>query len=168
MAETMTHGATGTAAPDRPALRARLEAARAGIRQLIASISEDQWDLKSGNAAWTCGQLATHLADTSGLIMLIERARKGKGFNLPMFLVNTVNIFRTRRNARNVTRDSLLAGFDADTERWLDLFDATSDAELPISVKVFGEQVTVAGLFERLPGHLEEHGPDIRSAIGQG
>jgi len=166
MPET-TVESNAAAAPDRGALRARLEATRSAVRELVASISDEQWRGKSGNRAWTCGQMATHLALNDNMLGLIEKARKGKGFNPPMFVVNIANVFMTRRSARNVTRESLLAGFDAGTSRLLGLLDQTTDDELRVGVKVLGEQTTVAGLFERLPAHLAEHEVDLRVAPGR-
>ncbi len=154
-------------AADRGALRPRLEATRSSVRDLVASISPEQWHQKSGNRAWTCGQMATHLAVNDSLLGLIDKARKGKGFNPPMFLVNIANVLMTRRAARNATRESLLTGFDAGTSRLLALLDQTTDDELRVSVKVLGEQTTVAGLFDRIPGHLAEHEPDLRAARGR-
>ncbi len=161
---------TDTIAPpasaiDRAALRQRLVDARAGIKRLVESIPADAWGRPTANKAWSCGQLASHLCDESGLMTLIERGRNGKGLNIPMFLVNIVNVLRTRRTAGKFTRETLLAAFDAETARLLTQFEATTDAELAISVKVFGERTTVAELFDRVPGHLAEHGPEIEQAI---
>ncbi len=166
MADVMTDEVVSAAAPDRAAIRSGIETARAATRQLVESIPEGAWRRKSGNSAWTCGQLASHLSLNDGLIRIVEGARKGKNFSPPMFVVNIVNVFMTRRAARKQTRDSLLAGFDAGTERWLAMFDATTNAQLSTSVKVFGDQVTVAGLYGWVSSHLAEHGPDIRAGIG--
>jgi hypothetical protein len=163
----MTNGTSAAAAGaiDRAALRRRLVDARAGIKRLIESVPGDAWSRPTANKAWNCGQLIVHVADSGGLMMLVERARRGKGLNIPMFLVNFVNVRRTRQNARKHTRESLIAGFDAETERLLALLDGTTDEQLAITVTIFGERTTVAALFERAPAHLAEHGPDIERAI---
>jgi hypothetical protein len=168
MSETATEQAA-TAATDRAAIRAEIVATQAAYRELVGRIGDAQWALKSGNPAWTCGQLAWHMAAGTGFITgQIEAARKGKAMNPPSFLmpvIYKVSELQVKMSSRKATRESVLADFDAGIARLLGVLDSVADAELPVSAKMMGETRTFAQMFGMTAGHFAEHAPEIRAVV---
>jgi uncharacterized protein (TIGR03083 family) len=161
---------TTAAGPDRAAIRAELEATEVAYRQLVGEIGEANWKTRSGIPAWTCGQLAWHLASSTGFIAgQIEGASKGKGTNPPAFLMPLIfkaSEVRVRIASRKATPASVLADFDAGMKRVLALLDATDDQTLPMSAKSFLDARTVAEMFHIPRTHFAEHSADIRKVLG--
>ena len=110
-------------AADKAAIRSDLEQTHDAYRELIGQIPDDKWGATSGNGAFTCGQLAWHIA--SGLDFsagIIDAARKGKQTSVPSFLMPIgykLNEFRIRSRSKNATRESVLADYDRDHARLL-------------------------------------------------
>jgi DinB family protein len=156
-------------AADKTALRSELEATHAAFRELIAQLPDAKWNVKSGNAAFTCGQLAWHI--TSGVDFsaeIIEDARKGKQTSVPAFLMPLgykLNEIRIRRRSRAATRDSVLADYDREQARLLRLLDEVSDAELAIVKTNFAITQSVREMFNVPIEHFAEHAPEIRKAL---
>ena len=154
---------------DKAAIRGELERAHDAYRQLIGELPDAKWGATSGNRAFTCGQLAWHVAAgldfTAGLI---EAARKGKQQNVPAFLMPLgykINEFRIRRGSSKATRDSVLADYERGQARVLRLLDDVSDAELDIVKTNFTLTQSVREMFAIPVEHLAEHAPQIRSAL---
>jgi hypothetical protein len=164
----MTDTAT-TPTVDKAAIRRDLERTHDAYRELIAQIPDAKWAATSRNPAFTCGQLAWHIA--SGLDFsagLIEAARKGKQTNVPSFLMplgNRINVLRIRRGGGKATRDSVLADYDRNQARLLRLLDDVADADFAITKTNFAITRTVRQMFEIPVDHLAEHAPEIRSAL---
>ncbi|HZP58036.1 MAG TPA: DinB family protein [Dehalococcoidia bacterium] len=162
MTETMTSPAL-----DKAAIRAGLERTRAAYRELVAAIDDDRWRTPSGNPAFTCGELAWHLA--SGVAFsagIIEAARRGKQASVPRFLMPLgyrINEMRIRRGARNATRESVLADYDRHCARLLRLLDEVSDAELAIVKTNYAVTQSVREMFAGPVEHLAEHGAQMRA-----
>jgi uncharacterized protein (TIGR03083 family) len=168
MSETVTEQAT--AAADRAAIRAEIVATQAAYRELVGRIGDARWGLRSGNPAWTCGQLAWHMATGAGFIAgMIEGARKGKALNPPSFLMPLIykaSELRVKIASRKATPESVLADFDAGIARTLATLDGMAESELALSVTAMGEERTLAQLFRMTTEHVAEHAPEIRTAIG--
>jgi hypothetical protein len=164
----MTDTAT-TPTVDKAAIRAALERTHDAYRDLIAQIPDEKWHATSGNRAFTCGQLAWHIA--SGLEFsagLIEAARKGKQTSIPSFLMPIgykLNELRIRRGASKATRDSVLADYDRHQARLLRLLDDVADADFAITKTNYAITRTVREMFQIPVEHLAEHAPEIRSAL---
>ena len=164
----MTETATAPTA-DKTAIRSELQHTHDAYRELIAQIPEDKWNATSGNTAFTCGQLAWHIA--SGLDFgaeLIEAARKGKQTNVPSFLMPLgykINEFRIRRRSKNATRESVVADYDRDHTRLLLLLDDVTDDELAIVKTNYGMTQSVREMFQVPVDHFAEHAPEIRSSL---
>ena len=160
---------TTAAGPGRGAIRAELEGTDAAYRQLVGEIGDANWKTRSGIPAWTCGQLAWHLASSLGFIAgQLEGATKGKGTNPPGFLMPLLfkaSELRVRVASRKATPASVLADFDAGMKRVLALLDATDDQTLPMSAKSFLDARTVAEMFGLPASHFEEHAGDIRKVL---
>ena len=126
-------------------------------------------DVKSSNAAFTCGQLAWHL--TSGLdfsAVIIENARKGKSTSVPSFLMPLgykINERRIRSRSKGATRDSVLADYDRDQARLLRLLDDVTEAELAIVKTNYAITQSVGDMFRVPIEHFAEHAPEIRAAL---
>ncbi len=164
----MTEAAT-TPAVDKTGIRGQLERTHDVYRQLISQIPDGKWGATSGNGAFTCGQLAWHMAAAVEFSAgLIEAARKGKQTNVPSFLMplgNKLNEVRIHRGARRATRDSVLADYERHQARLLRLLDDVMDAEFAIVKTNFAIKRSVRDMFNIPVEHLAEHGPEIRSAL---
>src|SRR5712692_7104475 len=152
--------ATGTAQtiPDRAAIRADLEATRNAYDTLLGSLSEDDWKRKSANAAWRVGQLMWHTAWAAGYFPgSVDRCRKGKGMNPPMWLANPMNTVITRIGSRGATPKSVRAKYDAAHAALLECLDGVRDNDWQNGVKSFGSYNTVESTFHAVSEHFKEH-----------
>jgi hypothetical protein len=160
---------TTAPAVDRATIRGELERTGEAYRELIGQIPNGRWGEASNNRAFTCGQLAWHMA--AGLDFsagLIEAARKGKQQNVPSFLMPLgfkINEWRIRRGSRNATRDSVLADYEREQQRLLRLVDELSDAEFGIVKTNFGTTQSVREMFNVPAEHFGEHAPEIRAVL---
>src|SRR6266496_4383063 len=76
-----------TVTPDRAAIRRAIEGMPPDFATLVGQIGDGGWKTKSGIPAYTCGQLAWHVASgTSFLAGEIAKAKDGKALNPPAFL----------------------------------------------------------------------------------
>ena len=164
----MTETAT-IAATDKAAIRSELEATHAAYRELIAQISGAKWSAKSSNAAFTCGQLAWHLASGAEFSAeIIEDARTGKQTNVPAFLMPLgykINEMRIRRRSRSATRESVLADYEREQARLLRQLDEVTEAELAIVKTNFAIKQSVREMFNIPIEHFAEHSPEIRAVL---
>ena len=164
MAETATSPAV-----DKAAIRADLERTRDAYRKLVGEIPDEKWGATSGNRAFTCGQLAWHLASALDFSAgLIEAARKGKQTSVPSFLMPLgykVNELRIRRGAGKGTRESVLADYERNEARLLRLLDEVSDSEFAIVKTNYALTRSVREMFAIPAEHLTEHAPEIRAAL---
>src|SRR5438128_12260798 len=93
-----------TASPTKEAIRAELEATRAQYRELLNSLSDEDWQQKSGNPSWNVRQLTWHMAWANGYTMQrVESCRKGKGTNPPNWTADLGNTCITRISSRGPT-----------------------------------------------------------------
>ncbi len=166
MNETTTQPASTA---DREALRAELQATHAEFRDLVASVGEEHWRTRSGNPAWTCGQIAWHLAASPGFIAgQIDSARKGKATNPPSFLMGMIfkmSEMRVKFMSRNATPQSVLTDYDAGVTKMLSVLDAVSDDEFAISKTSFGQTRTIEEQFHVPAEHFAEHSAEVRAGI---
>jgi len=132
---------TGT--PDRVVLRAAIEAMAPDFATLVAEIGDGQWKTKSGLPAYTCGQLAWHLASgTSFLAGEIGKAKDGKALNPPAFVrpvLYKMNEWRVRVVSRKATPASVLADFDAAAQKLLAVLESFDDDALRLSATRMGD-----------------------------
>ena len=155
-------------APDREAIRAELEATKAGYHELLASLSEEDWKKKSANPAWSVGQLMWHLAWAMGYFPgSVERCRTGKGMNPPSWLMDPVNTLITRLGSRSATSESVGDKYDQAHALLLASLDGVQDDEWQKGVKSFGAYNTVETIFSQASKHFEEHRADILKGLGR-
>jgi hypothetical protein len=154
---------------DKDAVRADLQRTHDAYRELIAQIPDEKWTATTGNAAFTCGQLAWHMASALDFsAKLIEAARNGKQTNVPSFLMPLgykINELLIRRRSRTATRDSVLADYERENARLLRLLDEVTEAELAIVKTNYAITQSVREMFNVPAEHFAEHAPQIRSAL---
>ena len=151
---------------DRAAIRAELEQTRRAYRDLLGSLTAAEWRRKSGNPAWTVGQLMWHLASNVAFSAEgAKRSRQGKGFNIPSVIADPLNTLMTRFGARKATKASVAQQYDAGHEKLLAALDATTEADWKKGAKFFGRFVTVEGQFRSVKEHFDEHNADIQKVL---
>ena len=157
-----------TATPTVDQLRAEIEQARAGFHELAISLEPEDFRKKSGNSAWTVGQLMWHMSwgvqyATAGA----DALRGKKQFAPPQGLFNLINPWLTRLGSRSATAASVTKKYDESHARIMAALETLTDEDLAKTVKPLYEEVTVAYAF-RLPcRHLEEHQADILKGLGR-
>lgn len=164
----MTDAAPTGATPDREAVRAELEATRTAFHDLLKSLSPEDWKKKSGNPAWSVGQLMWHIPWATGYVpRVVNACRQGKGFNPPAWLMDPVNVLITRVGSRGATSKSVAAKYDAVHAAIIACLEGVQDGEWQMSVRSFGERYTVESAFHGAAGHFREHEADIRKGLGR-
>ena len=158
-------------APDRVAIRGTIEAMSPDFATLMREIGDGGWKTKSGIPAYTCGQLAWHLAKgTSFLAGEIAKAKDGKALNPPAFvrpILYKLSEWRTRIVSRSATPAAVLADFDAAVRRLLAVLESLDDEALRLSATRMGETMTLAGMFQKPVEHLAEHAEQIRAGLAK-
>lgn len=160
-----------TITPDRVVIRGAIEAMAPEFATLVGEIGDAGWNTKSGIPAYTCGQLAWHLAvGTAFLAGQIEKAKDGKALNPPAMLrpvVYKLSEWRVRITSRDETPASVLADFDTAVRKLLAVLDSFDDATLRRSATRMGETMTIAGMLQKPAEHLAEHAADIRAGLAR-
>src|SRR5437763_15186 len=115
-AVTRSDGMETTLTPDRMTIHAAIEAMMPEFAALLEEIRIAGWKTRSGLPAYTCGQLAWHLATGTGFLAgEIVKAKDGKALNPPAFvrpLLYKGNEWRVRVISRKATPASVLADFN--------------------------------------------------------
>ena len=146
--------------------RASLEEARERFREVVLSLSDDEWTAKSNNGGWTNGQLCWHMAFGAGAgSNTISRLRQNKGLNPPapmMAMFNVFSLWMVRIRSRNATPESVLAFFDKGHAGTVKLVDTVGDDEWGNGGVFLGEHMTVGGAFGFMRDHVEEHTGELR------
>jgi hypothetical protein len=154
---------------DRVAIRTAIEAMPPEFATLVAEIGDEGWKTKSGLPAYTCGQLAWHVAaGTAFLAGQAADAKDGKALNPPAFvrpILYKMNEWRTRVVSRNATPASVLADFDTAARKLMAVLESFDDETLRLSVTRMGETMTIAALFHKPAEHLAEHAAHIRAGL---
>jgi len=155
--------------PDRAVIRAAIEGMAPEFATLLGEIGDGGWKAKSGIPAYTCGQLAWHLASgTAFLAGEIAKAKDGKALNPPAFLrpiLYKLSEWRVRIVAGKATPASVLADFDTALRKLLAVLESFDDQTLRSSATRMGETLTIAALFQKPVEHLAEHAAHIRAGL---
>jgi hypothetical protein len=158
-----------TVTPDRAAIRGSIEAMAPEFATLLGEIGDAGWKTKSGLPAYTCGQLAWHLASgTAFLAGEIAKAKDGKALNPPAFLrpvLYKMSEWRVRVVSRKATPSSVLADFDSAVRKLQGVLESFDDETLRLSATRMGETMTIAGMFQKPVEHLAEHAGHIRAGL---
>ena len=156
-------------APSREAIRAELKTTRDAYHELLNSLSAEDWKKKSGNPAWSVGQLMWHIAWGDNFApRAAADCKKGRGRYLPQFIGNTVNTLITRWGARRATPQSVAEKYDAAQTAILAALDEVKEDEWDKGAKIFGEFFTVESVLRSPVSHFKEHEADVLKGLGRG
>lgn len=158
-----------TMTPDRVKIRGAIAAMTPDFSTLVGEIGDGRWKTKSGLHAYTCGQLAWHLASgTAFLAGEIAKAKDGKALDPPAFMrpvLYKLSELRVRVVSRKATPASVLADFDAAARKLMAVLESFDDETLRLSATRMGETMTIADMFQKPVEHLAEHAAHIRAAL---
>lgn len=155
--------------PDKDALRRDLEATRRDYHELLSSLSDSDWRRKSGNPDFTVKALMWHMAWALGwLARSVDRAKQGKDFNPPGFLVDPVRELAIRTYALRATPGAAARKYDEGHAALLAQLDAVRDDEWSITVTQFGEPRTAEWYLRQPVAHFAEHAADARAVVTSG
>jgi hypothetical protein len=153
----------------RDAIRTELAATRDAYHELLDSLSPEDWKKKSGNPAWSVGQLMWHIAWAGGFVPRgVADCKRGKGMNPPQFVTDTLNMLITRWGARRATPQSVAEKYDAAHAAVLATLDEVKEDEWDKGAKVFGEFETVESALRSPVSHFKEHEADVLKGLGRG
>jgi hypothetical protein len=76
-------------------------------------------------------------------------------------------VIYVRRGAKKATQASLIERYDAGIARTIAAMDKVGDGDWSREVKTFDEMRTVADVFQLSVDHMNEHAPEIRTAVGR-
>jgi hypothetical protein len=157
-----------TATPTVDQLRTELEQTRAAYHELANSLAPEDFRKKSGNPAWTIGQMMWHMAWGIQYTTASAAALRGKKqFAPPRGLFDLVNPWITRWGARHATPDSVTKMYDESHAKVLASLETLTDEDLAKTVKPLYEEETVAYGFQMPTRHLAEHRPEVLKGIGR-
>lgn len=158
-----------TVTSERAAIRGSIEAMAPEFATLVGEIGDARWRTKSGIPAYTCGQLAWHVASgTSFLAGEIAKAKDGKALNPPAFLrpvLYKLGELRVRALSRKATPVSVLADFDSGVGKLRAVLDSFDAETLRLSATRMGETMTIGDMFQKPVEHLEEHSAHVRAGL---
>lgn len=155
---------------DRESIRAELRATHAAFHDLVDQLAPADWDRKTGNPAWTVGDLLYHLVSSLELLPReVAHARKGKGlYNLPRFLLDPLNAWSTRWGARGVSLATVTGRYDRAHAAALQALDQVRHDEWRCGARFWGEGfLDIEGLFHAQSRHFAEHSPAILETLSQ-
>lgn len=149
----------------RDSIADELERTRALFLELVQMTGEEHWNTRSGNPAWTVGQVLGHIVRIFDAIpWKMDRLRKGKGAPKPPdFIFNPLNVISTRLGTRKYRPDNILAAYDDAHNRALETLNGIQSHEWSLAARFFGEQQDTAELFHYHARHVREHEPDVRA-----
>ena len=141
-------------------LQAEIETTREAFRQLVLTLPDARWSGLAPGSKWTGKQLLHHV--TWALEQLpkeVESAKLGKGmFNYPKFLADNGSYWLVKWEARNETRESLLARYDAALDQVLASAQGIDEGDWQRGARFYGEGFySIADLFHTAGNHFQEH-----------
>lgn len=152
----------------RESARAEIEATRTAFHALLDSLSEADFKKKSGNGAWSNGQLMWHMAwGISYIPDGVKRCRTGKELKLPQGVFNLLNPWITRWGSRGITKESVGKKYDEVNAVALQVLETVKDDEWSRGVKVAGTAITIESEFRMPAVHFAEHKADILKSLGR-
>ena len=153
---------------DREAVRRELDATRGAYHELLASITEDSWQRKSGNPDMTVKQLMWHVAwATAWMAGSIDAVREGKSIGAPAFLLEPGRKLAMWWLARGATPEAAGRKYDEGHAVLIEKLDTVPEEEWSRTAMRFGQERSVEWYFRHPPEHFVEHAADVRSAIAE-
>lgn len=146
------------------AIRTEVEQTRTDYHALLRSLTPADWSRRSANPAWGVKQLMWHLASGVGITAFaLNRAKKGKGVNPPILLLDLLNTTMTRAGSLRATPKSVARMYDAGHAKMLAALDGVRDDQWTKGATVFGVYRTVEEICRMIRAHWDEHSVDIRA-----
>jgi len=168
MTDAEPGASTSATTTDRNGIKAELESTRSQYRELLNSLSDEDWNKKSGNPSWNVRQLMWHLAWAGGYTPgLVETCRKGKGTNPPSWIMDPANTWMTRIGSRGATKQSVGEKYDAAHQKVLASLDGVQDDEWQKSARAYRQENTIESTFHSVTEHFKEHEADIKKGLGR-
>jgi len=156
------------ASPTKGAIRADLEATKTQYHELRNSLSEEDWNKKSGNPSWNVRQLMWHMAWANGFTAQgVESCRKGKGTNPPNWIADFGNTWITRLGSRGATPQSVGEKYDESHTKVLAALETVHDDEWQKGARVFNQDMTIESTLRSIAEHFREHEADIKKGLGR-
>jgi hypothetical protein len=151
----------------RDQIRAELETTRDLFMELASKTNDANWRNRSGNPAWTVGQMLGHIVMYfGGIPWMMKRVRQGKGApGMPAFLFDRINALATRLLTRKYTPQNIAAAYDEAHQSALETLESVRDDEWALSNSFLGIEHDVADFFHYHARHVREHEPDIRAGL---
>lgn len=166
----------------RERVRAELAVAHSRFHEVLDSISEEDWKARSGNPAWTNGQLVYHVLFAFLLVPTLfwmikfwsrlprsYSRRFARVLDLTTPLFNRVNALGPRGQAFVFGRKRAGAIFDRIYRSILKEVDSLRDDQWGTGMHyprrwdpTFGDFMTFEALFKYPPAHLEHHFRQLR------
>jgi len=159
----------------REQIRVELESTRQAFHGLLDEISVEDLTKSSLNPAWNIAEMLYHLSlaprNLPSDVRLIRHLKWVPKFPAGPF--NRLNVYLTRRGARNATKESLAEAYDQAHARTLQALESVKDEEWEYGVDypdwdpLPGGHVTLERLFHYIKVHFESHAGDIRQTLGK-
>jgi hypothetical protein len=154
-------------------LRDELESTRQAFHNLLVDVSESDFDKPSLNPEWTIGEMLYHMSlAPRGLPLDVRLIRHLKWVpKLPTGPFNRLNIYFTRRGARNATKESLGETYDKAHAETMKALESVKGDDWDLGVQypdwdpMLSGYVTLEVLFHYIKRHFDSHEKDIRHAL---
>jgi hypothetical protein len=147
----------------------KLAQSRASTKELIASLSADQWDtcVYSEGNEWTVKTIVSHLIDSErGMSIHIHKIRKGEptlpeGFDLDQWNQGVA------KRVGDLSAQEMVARLDATRDRTLEGLDSLTDEEWMLTGR-HGSRgiITIEQYYETIMGHELNHIGEAKKALG--
>lgn len=158
----------------REQIRTEIESTRQDFHKLLDGIAPEDLAKPSSNPAWTIGEMLYHMSlAPRNLPLDVTLIRHFKWVpKFPVGPFNRLNVYITRRGARNATKRSLAETYDEAHSRTLKALETVQTDEWQFGVEYPGwdpmlsGHVTLEYLFHYIKRHFESHAVDIRQSLG--
>ena len=155
--------------PRSAALRKKLTDSRASLREVVAKIGADDWDVNRADPKhWPARDILAHLLSAEqGLRGRISRILDSVDTAPPAgFDLDTWND-RQIRKLRKRPVSQIFAQLEMERETTVQALAETSPSDLDLpGFRASGAETTVGGLFELIANHESQHALELAAAAG--
>ena len=153
----------------RERLRADLVAARDEYHRALATISDEQWTMPSGNPKWTVGAVLAHIVLGLETVPLrLRAARQGRPrMRMPRVAFDFINTWLTSRLSRRHDRATIGRYFDEKHAVVLTLLDGIDGREWALVSRVYVQRFTVEEIFGYQVVHIRGHLAEVMTRLGR-
>ena len=153
----------------RERLRDDLLAARDEYHRALATISDEQWTMPSGNPKWTVGAVLAHIVLGLETVPLrLRAARQGRPrMRMPRVAFDVINTGLSRRLSRRHDRTTIGRSFDEKHAVVLALLDGIDDREWDLVSRVYVQRFTVEEIFGYQVVHIRGHLEEVTAGLGR-